>query len=75
MHLYAHSDELYGSRQVYASNLQRLWRALSSLSFEIQSNHALRTPVKYGHLIITDSLLCPWKKRALRFSLLEIQPD
>ena len=23
----------------------------------------------YGHLIITDSLLCPWAKKALTFSL------
>ena len=27
-----------------------------------------RAPL-YGYLIITDSLLCPWKKKALTFSL------
>ena len=26
-------------------------------------------PAYYGHLIITDSLLCPWGKKALTFSL------
>ena len=25
----------------------------------VQSNLVLRTPALYGHLIITDSLLCP----------------
>ena len=28
-----------------------------------------RTPAQYGHLIITDSLLYPWGKKALRFSV------
>ena len=37
---------------------------------KIQSNPALRTPAEYGHLIyITDSLLCPWGKKTLTFSL------
>ena len=37
---------------------------------KIQSNPALRTPAEYGHLIyITDSLLCPWGKNTLTFSL------
>ena len=35
----------------------------------IQSNPALRSPTHYGHLIITDSFLCPWGKKALTFSL------
>ena len=35
----------------------------------VQSNPALRTPAQQGHLIITDSLLCPWGKKALKFSL------
>ena len=26
----------------------------------VQSNLVLRTPALYGHLIITDSLLCPF---------------
>ena len=34
-----------------------------------QSNLALRTPALYRHIIITDSLLCPWGKKALTFSL------
>ena len=36
---------------------------------EVQSNLALRTPSLYRHLIITDSLLCPWGKKAPTFSL------
>ena len=35
----------------------------------VQSNAALRTPALYRHLIITDILLCPWRKKALKFSL------
>ena len=35
----------------------------------IQSNPSLRTPAQYGHLIITDSFLCPWGKIPLTFSL------
>ena len=35
----------------------------------IQSNPALQTPSYYGCLIIIDSLLCPWGKKALTFSL------
>ena len=37
----------------------------------LQSKPALRTPAQYasGHLIITDSLLCPWEKKALTFPL------
>ena len=35
----------------------------------IQSNPVLRTPTLYGHLIITDSLLCPWGKKAITLSL------
>ena len=37
------------------------------------SNWNLGVPLSqtrlYGHLIITDSLLCPWGKKALIFSL------
>ena len=29
----------------------------------------LQTPAKHGHLIITDSLHCPWGKKALTFPL------
>ena len=35
----------------------------------VQSNLALRTPALYGHLIITDSLLCPWGRKAVIFYL------
>ena len=35
----------------------------------LRSNPALRTPAYYGHLIMTDSLLCPWGKKAVTFSL------
>ena len=35
----------------------------------VQSNPFLQTPTQYGHLIMTDSLLCPWGKKALTFSL------
>ena len=37
--------------------------------FLFQSKPTLLTPALYGHLIITDSLLCPWGKKALTFSL------
>ena len=40
------------------------------LIFQVQSaNAALRTPPQHGHLSITDSLLCPWRNKALTFSL------
>ena len=32
-------------------------------------NPALWTPAKYRHLIITDSSVCPWGKKAVTFSL------
>ena len=36
----------------------------------LQSNPASQTPASYGHLIITDSLLCPWGgKKPLTYSL------
>ena len=44
------------------------WETLKRPSF-IQSNPVLRTPTLYGHLIITDSLLCPWGKKAITLSL------
>ena len=39
----------------------------------VQSNAALWTPALYRHLIITDILLCPWGKKALKFSLNSIR--
>ena len=36
--------------------------------FLLQSKPTLLTPALYRHLIITDSLLCPWGKKALTFS-------
>ena len=35
----------------------------------VQSNLVLRTPALYGHLIITDSLLCPLGQKAVIFYL------
>ena len=35
----------------------------------VQSNPTLQTDTHFGHLIITDSFLCPWGKKALRFSI------
>ena len=40
--------------------LSYILELVKSLPFYIQSNTAL-------HLIITDSLLCPWGKKALHF--------
>ena len=37
--------------------------------FLLQSKPTLLTPALYRHLIITDSLHCPWGKKALTFSL------
>ena len=42
--------------------------------FNVQSNTALWTPTKDGHLVITDSLLCPLGKKALTLNFLYIQP-
>ena len=38
---------------------------------KLQSKPALRTQAQYasGHLVITDSLHCPWGKKALTYSL------
>ena len=35
----------------------------------VEQNPALRTLTLYGHPVLTDSLLCPWEKKALTFSL------
>ena len=35
----------------------------------VEQNPALRTPTLYGHPVLTDSLLCPWEKKSLTFSL------
>ena len=39
----------------------------------VKLNAALQTPAYYRHLIITDVLLCPWGKKALKFSLNSIR--
>ena len=39
----------------------------------VQLNAALWTPALYRPLIITDILLCPWGKKALKFSLNSIR--
>ena len=44
-------------------------RASQKGTNEVQSNLALRTPALYRHIMITDSLFCPWEKKALTFSL------
>ena len=33
------------------------------LTFSLNSTRLIRTPPLYGHLIIMDSLLCPWRRR------------
>ena len=38
--------------------------------FKEQSNPTLPTPAQCGHLVITDSFLCPWGK-PLQFLLIE----
>ena len=38
-------------------------------TWPLQSNPALRTPAFQGHHAITDSLFCPWGKKALYISL------
>ena len=47
---------VYDQKMIFWGN----WHGLSSKL--IQSNPALRSPAHYGHLIITDSFLCPWGK-------------
>ena len=37
--------------------------------FLLQSKPTLLTPALYRHLIITDSLLCPWGKTVLKLPL------
>ena len=44
-------------------------RASQKGTNEVQSNLALRAPALYRHIIITDSLFCPWGKKAPTFSL------
>ena len=34
-----------------------------ALIFSLNSTRLIRTPHYYGHLIIMDSLLCPWRRR------------
>ena len=46
-------------------SIRRLRPDVQSLTFYIQYS---KTPL-YKHLIIKDSLLCPWGKKALTFSL------
>ena len=48
--------------------------AFSGGSTVQSSNPFLRTPTQYRHLIVTDSLLYPWGKKAFTFSLYLIQP-
>ena len=35
----------------------------------VERNPALRTPTLFEHPVLTDSLLSPWGKKALTFSL------
>ena len=48
--------------------------AFSGGSTVQSSNPFLRTPIQYRHLIVTDSLLYPWGKKAFTFSVYLIQP-
>ena len=42
--------------------------------YDVQSNPALRTPALYEHLIITDSLLCPWGKESPAYIFSKLNP-
>ena len=40
----------------------------------LERNPALRTPTLFGHPVLTDSLLCPWEKKARNYIFSKFNP-